>query len=130
MAELSVRTELWFKTASCITCGVVIALPHEYYEKRMKDHANYFCPNGHSQHFVGETEEERLRKQLERVTKEKEWAERLAKVREAENTKLLKNAVRLRRRAAAGVCPCCKRTFKQLAAHMANKHPGYEAKPE
>ena len=32
-------------------------------------------------------------------------------------------------RVAASVCPCCKKTFKQLAAHMKNKHPNYaEAK--
>jgi hypothetical protein len=24
-----------------------------------------------------------------------------------------------------GVCPCCNRTFQQLARHMKAKHPGY-----
>lgn len=27
--------------------------------------------------------------------------------------------------AAFETCPCCKRTFKQLAAHMKNKHPEF-----
>ena len=33
---------------------------------------------------------------------------------------------RLKKRAIAGVCPCCNRTFQQLAAHMAHKHPDYK----
>lgn len=28
-------------------------------------------------------------------------------------------------RVGAGVCPCCKRTFQQLARHMKCKHPKY-----
>lgn len=31
----------------------------------------------------------------------------------------------LRNRAAAGVCPCCNRTFEQLGRHMTTKHPEY-----
>jgi hypothetical protein len=27
---------------------------------------------------------------------------------------------------ANGVCPCCNRTFQNLARHMAGKHPDYE----
>lgn len=34
---------------------------------------------------------------------------------------------RLSKRASAGTCPCCNRTFKQLAAHMATKHQTFTA---
>jgi hypothetical protein len=34
---------------------------------------------------------------------------------------------RLRKRAKHGVCPCCKRTFQQLARHMKQKHPEFSA---
>lgn len=34
---------------------------------------------------------------------------------------------RLRKRASAGVCPCCNRTFSQLARHMQTKHPTFIA---
>lgn len=33
---------------------------------------------------------------------------------------------KLKRRVKAGVCPCCKRTFKQLVAHMKHKHPDFD----
>lgn len=30
---------------------------------------------------------------------------------------------RLKKRVSAGTCPCCKRSFRQLALHMKSKHP-------
>lgn len=35
-------------------------------------------------------------------------------------------AERLATRANHGVCPCCKRTFSQLARHMKTKHPDFK----
>jgi hypothetical protein len=32
---------------------------------------------------------------------------------------------KLKKRGAAGVCPCCNRTVKQMAEHLAEKHPEY-----
>ncbi len=32
---------------------------------------------------------------------------------------------RTRKRVGSGVCPCCSRTFQQLARHMKAKHPAY-----
>lgn len=34
---------------------------------------------------------------------------------------------KLKKRAANGVCPCCNRTFVDLARHMAGKHPTFLA---
>lgn len=42
---------------------------------------------------------------------------------ELEARKNARKAKSLSDRAHAGVCPCCNRTFKQLAAHMKTKHP-------
>jgi hypothetical protein len=36
-------------------------------------------------------------------------------------------ATRIRNRIAAGVCPCCTRTFKNVARHIKDKHPTYVA---
>jgi len=32
---------------------------------------------------------------------------------------------RIKRRVAAGICPCCNRTFRDLGRHMKGQHPGY-----
>lgn len=128
--ELTINTTLKFKTTDCITCGVHIVLEEAFYTQRKNDHVNFYCPNGHGQHFAAETEAERLRKalrmaELAREKAEKEraaaWAGEQAALRakaktEAENK-------RKARRTAAGVCTCCNRTFKQLAAHMKSQHP-------
>jgi hypothetical protein len=33
---------------------------------------------------------------------------------------------RLKQRVAAGVCPCCNRTFTNLAEHMAGQHAEFQ----
>lgn len=41
---------------------------------------------------------------------------------EVQNERFKKSFKRMETRVAAGVCPHCNRTFKQLAAHMKCKH--------
>jgi hypothetical protein len=35
---------------------------------------------------------------------------------------------KLKKRAKAGTCPCCKRTFHNMAEHMKTKHPDFDPK--
>lgn len=107
----------------CCACGLLFGMTTEYRDRRLDDHKLFYCPNGHSQGYRGESEAEKnarlLREEQARHkrTLERENAERQAKeVAEAK-------AERLKKRAAAGVCHCCNRTFQQLARHMADKHP-------
>lgn len=93
----------------------------------------FCCPWGHEAVFKpGPTEAENLRKELEAERRARQRAEqRVAqKADEAEHERRRANgykghATRMTKRAKAGVCPCCNRTFKQLASHMANKHPEF-----
>lgn len=126
MAELSVSTYLRIKTTNCITCGVVIGLEASLYDERVRDHVNFFCPNGHSQHFMGETHEEKLKRELEvqrkfaeNANKRREWAEQEAKKAKEAETRAKKKLTRVKN----GVCPCCNRSFQNLKRHMATKHP-------
>jgi hypothetical protein len=92
-----------------------------------------FCPYGHSLHYPeGENEETTLRRERDQLRqriaqrddeirhqKERaETAERSAVAYKGQVTKI-------KRRTLAGVCPCCTRTFQNLARHVATKHPGY-----
>lgn len=103
---------------TCCTCGVLFAIPAHLRAQLRKNHNWFYCPNGHTQHYTSETDAEKLKKQVERLTKEKEWAVQAQTKAEAETAKLKK-------RVAKGTCPCCKRTVSQLARHMETKHPGY-----
>ena len=106
----------------CCKCGVSFAIPQKLEQERRKDHESFYCPNGHGQHFQQETEAEKYKRLLEReqraaasLREAQVAAERAHKRSQAEIRKLKK-------RSAAGVCPCCNRTFSQLAQHMASKH--------
>jgi len=118
-----------FEAHQCGTCGVVWAIDLEYLNARREDHEGWVCPNGHSFVYNGPSETEKLKRQLER---ERTRSGRIAAERdqiEASRRATKGVVTKMKKRAAAGVCPCCNRTFKQLADHMATQHPEYaEAK--
>lgn len=120
-----------FEIIYCCKCGIPFAVPASIREDWTKTGESFYCPNGHSQHY-SESEVSKLEKELQRERKRKEWAERQATIATqqaeyAERRRRAQKAVntKLKKRIGAGVCPCCNRTFKQLAQHMENKHPDY-----
>lgn len=119
-----------FQTVTCYSCGIHFALEEGHYRRRLDDHKSFWCPNGHSQHFIGQTEADKLKKELERERKLREMAQRTANMEEsrARNAEIqvtrAKNRLKRERdRVANGVCPCCNRTFSNLQRHMEAKHP-------
>lgn len=123
MSEVALAFTL--KTVSCCVCHVAFAFAKDLYNQRLKDHAWFYCPNGHAQHFQGEAEVDRLKRQLEEqrnrtVEYTKLWEhEQRSKAVYRGKLKALKGRIK------NGVCPCCHRSFVQLARHMATKHPNY-----
>lgn len=105
----------------CAECGMHFAMPDQYERKRSDDHKNFYCPAGHSNYFPGESDKEKIA----RLQREKAHALDLrdSAIRAKDDAEA--KAARLKKRVNAGVCPCCKRTFKQLAAHMKHQHPDY-----
>lgn len=124
---------------TCCTCGVLFGLTSEYIAERRRDHEWFRCPNGHSQHYSGETEAEKLARQLKAKNDE------LARVRAAHDQThaRLDSAraevrhqerringykgvvARVKRRVSSGSCPCCSMKFKNLREHMQTEHPGW-----
>lgn len=109
---------------TCISCGVVFAIPETLIDNLRRNSGFYHCPNGHSQGWA-ESEAQKLKKQLEavqvqlRVSKCETLAEQNRRI-EAEDSK--EKAEKKLRRVKNGVCPCCNRSFQNLARHMAIKH--------
>jgi hypothetical protein len=115
----------------CAACGVVFAITEEFRASRQKDGKTFYCPNGHTLHY-SESEAERLRKKLERTEQQLAWqrdmregANRRADAAERKLRATKGVVTKMKKRAAAGICPCCNRHFVQLERHMANKHPDY-----
>lgn len=127
MAELAVVQHLVLKTTDCFNCGVTFGMTSALYNQRLNDHGSFYCPNGHGQCFIAESDKERgerlLREEQERHKRTLQRANEATAARDAAK----KSLAQAKRRHAAGTCPCCKRTFKQMARHMATKHPEYKA---
>ena len=114
----------------CINCGTPIYGSQQLKKQLLANHKTFYCINGHAQHFVGETEEARLKKKLEQVERERDAArarELMAKNNERSarhSAAISKGKLRAQlERIKNGVCPCCKRSFANVRRHMATKHP-------
>lgn len=115
----------------CPTCGVRFAMPLNMLRTLRETKGTFYCPSGHEQSFA-ESTSTRLKRELELERKRREQAEDLAKRRDEANQQLYKTKQQalgklkaLKQRAANGVCPCCQRSFTQLARHMRTKHPAW-----
>lgn len=111
-------------TTSCCVCGVVFAMPVDLLRRHREQGSSFYCPNGHSLSYA-KSEVQRLRDQLDRASARTKHLEDQREASERSNSALRGVITKQRQRAAAGVCPCCHRTFQQLARHMGNKHPDY-----
>lgn len=126
MTTLEFLTKL--TTETCYSCGMLFAMPDDVRERRLRDHQNFFCPAGHSQHYLAKHREEQLKDELAQQKQLREIAEaRTASEKEAREL-AEKRLHRTKQRIGAGSCPCCKRHFKALSRHMACKHPEYKEK--
>lgn len=119
MADLAIYRSLNFSTVEWYSCGCIFGMLSEFNTNRLRDKKSFYCPNGHPQAYIGESDVEKANRLLmEEQARHKRTLER---VNEAERER-----DKLKRRVKAGVCPCCKRTFKQLVAHMKHKHPDFD----
>lgn len=124
-----------FESITCCNCQCLFAVPAGVRKKWVESGANFYCPNGHVQHYT-ESDTQRLRKQIERLEREKSWAANNAKAereaRERTERRLISQkgaATKLRNRIANGVCPCCTRSFANLGKHMKHQHPDWQSVP-
>ena len=118
---------------TCCNCGVVFAMSRELNQTFLDNRDRFFyCPNGHRQHYIGATRAEKAERAAERANQNasfwegraKEASERTARALASQRV-IKGHMTRLKKRVAAGVCPCCNRSFKDLSRHMAGQHPQY-----
>lgn len=128
-----------FEIETCCSCGVQFGMPTDLKHRRVNDHASFFCPNGHGQHYTGPTDAQKAKAEAEALRSQLAGAQQTAKYlrdenrRERERVEAARRSAsahkgahtRTKNRVAAGVCPCCNRTFQDLARHMAGQHPTF-----
>jgi hypothetical protein len=109
----------------CGSCGVVFGFDDEVDTARRRDHRGWRCPNGHSFVYNGESDLERLEREAAQARRQATATRDLLEQEQRSHSATRGHLTRQKRRAANGVCPCCTRTFKDLARHMETKHPEY-----
>ena len=106
-------------------CGTAHAVPSELYQFQLRQHndgrtpVDIYCPLGHAHVPAGKSKWATEREAREAAEAR---ASSLADQLDAAN----REARRLAKRTAKGVCPCCKRSFVNLRRHMEGQHPQYE----
>lgn len=123
-----INTTIQLETIACWLCGCTFAMSADLKANMKSRKETLFCPKG-CRLGLGEPE---WKKKLERALESEEYYKRrAAKNRErAERIERQLSATRgvvtrIKKRVAHGVCPCCQRTFVNLARHMKAKHSGY-----
>lgn len=118
------------ETTTCGSCGIPFAIPTEMLNwSRAAPRRWFWCPAGHQLNFDGKSDAQKLKDARDQLARERASHEQTSaslKAQKAAATRARNERDRIKTRVTHGVCPCCNRTFKQLAAHMKNKHPGYE----
>jgi hypothetical protein len=122
---LTVETQL--TSVHCGMCGGTYAIDSRYHTQKTVHGGYWNCPYCQVRwgFDLDGTELARLKRKLEyaeaRTERERETRERT----ERQLTATRGVVTRIKNRVGHGVCPCCNRTFQDLARHMKGKHPDY-----
>ena len=122
--SFTIQEEVTLTTITCGECGVVFAMPERLRSECQETGKGFYCPNGHCRAYK-DSEVKKLQRELQQERQKHDQSK--AKLRDTEKSLIAQKGqtTKLKNRVKHGVCPCCHRTFKQLAAHMKNKHPQF-----
>jgi len=108
----------------CCNCGILFAFPSELKGQLLDDRERqFYCPNGHPQHYVGETDAQKYKRQRDEVTRKLASAREDIRIEIAAHAATKGQLTRARKRADAGVCQHCHRHFANVERHVAKQHP-------
>ena len=125
----SIYVEVAIDPETCYLCGVTFGMARSFKKDRLTDGKTFYCPAGHGAVYGNSTqaELERVRGQLA-YNRESLAGERADHQHTANRLAGTQGVLtRTKRRANAGVCLNCHRTFKDLVRHREKKHPELSA---
>lgn len=134
MSEFTYKGQV-FHMHSCAACKTLHAFSDPIYRAMMErvGEMAVHCPNGHQWVFAkGETDLDKMRRERDRLAqaiaqRDDEITRQRDLRKHAERSAIAYKGkvTRLKNRASVGLCPCCNRSFQDLARHMAGKHPEF-----
>jgi len=103
-------------------CGIAVGVPENLYRYANRHKGKeIYCPLGHTFVFTDTFEEKFEREQrAHRATRD------LLAAEERSHVATRGHLTRARKRAKAGLCPCCKRHFENVERHVKTKHPNFD----
>jgi len=107
-------------------CGHTMAI-----RKALRDWAYYdgnrkfYCAECGKVQVYGYGERQRLEHENKRLEQERNRARNQAAAERRSKNAIKGHHTRTKKRVAAGVCPCCNRSFENLGRHMKHQHPDY-----
>lgn len=108
----------------CGTCSIWHAMPKMMYDTCVEEGGYWRCPLGHSRGYKeGRNEREAVRRERDSLKQQMARVEEELAAAKRETEKARTETLNIKRRATAGVCPCCNRTFVNVQKHMKTKHP-------
>jgi coenzyme F420-reducing hydrogenase beta subunit len=132
--ELNLNTELTIIEA-CASCGIAWAVPKHYLVTKQEEGGRgvVYCPNGHTNVWDKSPRVRELELKLEQSNKLRTYADQardraldLAEKRKKHLTVTKGKLTKLKNRVGNGVCPCCNRSFVNMAEHMKKQHPDFK----
>ena len=114
----------------CITCGVEYGLPNTLLQHHQDYGGYHHCPNGHQQGWdkdnCGISGVRRERDRLKQRLAQKDDEIQAAHADARKTAAAYKGQItKMKKRASAGTCPCCNRTFQNVSTHMKRQHPSF-----
>lgn len=62
--NMAIEIKSTYESITCCTCNLIFLVPDWWKRTRLADCKNFTCPNGHTQSYGEETEEQKLRKRI------------------------------------------------------------------
>lgn len=123
-----VYTSADLSTITCGKCGGIYAIS-ERFRQQKEEHSGYWnCPYCDCSWGYGTSTVDKLKQELDMERKRKEWAQTDAKNERRRRIALKGQVTKIKNRVGNGICPCCNRSFHNLARHMSSKHPDFKKK--
>lgn len=130
MAEIILVRGTRHEVHECLTCGCIVVASETLLDSMRAKGGFYHCQNGHTQGWtVGGSEIERLRRERDRLKQEQAQLNDRIRAEAEKRGKVERTLERHKKRSKAGTCPCCQRTFQNMAIHMRKEHPDYNVIP-
>jgi hypothetical protein len=113
---------------TCGECGITFAAPEDLINACKANHSKgFWCPLGHHLYYTGETEAQKLTRQLRAAKSNSQWYQDQLGAAERSKAALKGHLTRARNKIAAGNCPVpdCGQHFANVREHMKFKHPDF-----